>query len=339
MALDQVRLGTPPLGQDGDDPRTAFTRINNNAKLLDDSGVSGKIAAEREVNDYNLAVGPGAWTGLASAANRPPGFGRASIVFLESASGGASQVAVDFATGELASRPFPGAVWKKGLSGIVGIESGGTGATDAAGARTNLELVKTTSTQDYTEGRLLRVGDHGTGGFGIPITDFNQAVNPGVYKVGSPGANGPLPWASLFTLVVYRYNDEVTQIAYEEGVAAASMYIRKRAGASAWGAWADMVPLGSGQVFKDRNWILGTNYTNATSRTIQVGVRARSSTQYQAINLYVWGGGGATANHISNQAPIVGGIMATSALVPPGFAFSFVTDQAVSELIGWELSK
>lgn len=216
MALDQVILGTiPNNGRDGDDPRTAFTRINNNAKLLDDSGVSGKIAAEREVDDYNLATDPGAWTGSATASNRPPGFGRASIVFLESASGGASQVAVDFATGILASRAFPGGTWE-------------------------VAPTMTQSTTDYTPGRGMRVGDFGMGSAGLPIADFNLAVTYGRYKVWAPNhANNPDTTYAAWELLVFTYDNEVTQVACRQGDATAVSYMRKRTGAGAgtWGAW------------------------------------------------------------------------------------------------------
>lgn len=214
MALDQVRLGTPPLGQDGDDPRTAFTRINNNAKLLDDSGVSGKIAAEREVDNYDLAVGPGAWTGSATASKRPPGFGRASIAYLESAVGGATQVAVDFATGILASRAYPDGAWK-------------------------VAPTMTQSTTDYTSGRGMRVGDFGLIGTGLACSDFNDAITEGKWKVWLADSSKPRPESgfSAWTVFVWRYDNELTQHAYAEGGTFTVYYVRKRNGPSTWGPW------------------------------------------------------------------------------------------------------
>lgn len=106
MALEQVRLGTPPSGSDGDDPRTAFTRINNNAKLLDDSGVSGPVSTAREVTSYNDATQQGRWIGIATASNQPPGFGRAIVNVAVGHDGSITQEAIDISTGRFASRGF-----------------------------------------------------------------------------------------------------------------------------------------------------------------------------------------------------------------------------------------
>lgn len=57
MALDQIRLGTPPSGQDGDDARTAFNRINANFKSMDDWAITGPV--NRTVTNLNDAVAPG----------------------------------------------------------------------------------------------------------------------------------------------------------------------------------------------------------------------------------------------------------------------------------------
>lgn len=146
MALDQVRLGTPPSGQDGDDPRTAFTRINNNAKLLDDSGITGPVVATREVASYNDATQPGGWIGTATATSRPPGFGRANFTVALGHDGSITQEAVDIATGQAATRSYdPSAsswvAWVPGgFSGALPVARGGTGGTTQASGRAGLGL-------------------------------------------------------------------------------------------------------------------------------------------------------------------------------------------------------
>ncbi|WP_313650435.1 pyocin knob domain-containing protein [Pseudomonas soli] len=106
MALEQVRLGTPPSGSDGDDPRTAFTRINNNSKFLDDCGLTGPVT--RSATDCNVAVQPGWWNcSGGSVSNRPPGMSYPYVLVVESESPALMQIAVDAATGYLASRGRP----------------------------------------------------------------------------------------------------------------------------------------------------------------------------------------------------------------------------------------
>lgn len=158
MTLQQVNLGTPPAGSDGDDPRTAFTRINSNFKALDDMGLTGPVVATREVANLNDASGPGKWIGTAAATNRPVGFTRSSIEVVEEVSGDLMQQATDKATGQIANRVYTASTdaWSAwviiGSGGgpgpeILPIASGGTGAGTAAGARTNLGL-KALATED-----------------------------------------------------------------------------------------------------------------------------------------------------------------------------------------------
>ncbi|WP_369991334.1 hypothetical protein [Pseudomonas xanthosomatis] len=147
MALDLVRLGTPPIGQDGDDPRTAFTRINNNFNLLDDAGISGPIAQAREVTSYNDANQPGEYIGTATASGRPEGFGRTNLRVSLAFDDAITQFAVDLATGASATRGYnptsdTWSPWGKGgdSTSIIPIERGGTGAQTAEGARQALGI-------------------------------------------------------------------------------------------------------------------------------------------------------------------------------------------------------
>lgn len=147
MTLQQVNLGTiPNNGADGDVPRTAFTRINDNFKLLDDSGVSGPVSAAREVSSYNDTTQPGRWIGTATATNRPPGFGRTNFEVSLGHDGSVTQSSVEVASGQLATRGYdPGtSTWSAwvpgGFSGALPVGRGGTGGTTPAAARTGLGL-------------------------------------------------------------------------------------------------------------------------------------------------------------------------------------------------------
>ena len=142
MSLDKVRLGTPPSGQDGDDPRTAFTRINNNFQFLNESGISGAIAESRGVVSYNDAIQPGEYIGTTTASNRPPDFGRAILRVSLAHDDAVTQFVVDQATGTSATRSYNPATdkwspWGKGgdSTSIISIERGGTGAQTVEAAR------------------------------------------------------------------------------------------------------------------------------------------------------------------------------------------------------------
>jgi|GEM_PF-1771837 len=184
MALDQIRLGTPPSGQDGDDARTAFTRCNANFKLMDDWGVTGGIT--RSVTNLNDATQPGWWSALAGgAANLPPGITYPLIFVGLHSAGFITQEAMDVTTGKTAWRTY-----NANGAGNWGGWRAGIAAADLGSAA---YLTATQSVLDKTVGRALRVNDFGLGG-ALPVfagdcntIDYNIRLftSPGVTNAAS----------------------------------------------------------------------------------------------------------------------------------------------------------
>ncbi|WP_151963651.1 phage tail fiber protein [Acinetobacter oleivorans] len=63
-----------------------------------------------------------------------------------------------------------------GLTKAITVGQGGTGATDAQGARTNLGLTLTSSSMDNSTGRITKVGDFGLGG-AIPVPTLADGID------------------------------------------------------------------------------------------------------------------------------------------------------------------
>ncbi|WP_060507161.1 pyocin knob domain-containing protein [Pseudomonas sp. NBRC 111124] len=187
MALDQIRLGTPPSGQDGDDARTAFSRINANFKSMDDWAITGPV--NRTVTNLNDAVAPGWYAALSgSAANIPPGITYPLVQVTTHPNGFILQEARDVITGKPAWRSYNANVsgwgaWRPGLSTLdVGTAASG---------------VLTTSNYDDTAGRVLKVGDFGLGRNLVATeTNLNSYLAPGSYVTPASGlTNLPPTWA------------------------------------------------------------------------------------------------------------------------------------------------
>lgn len=88
------------------------------------------------------------------------------------------------------------------------LKKGGTGATTVAEARTNLGLgtaaaaTLTTSNQDTTTGRVLRVGDYGLGSFVINTPDIsaaNPSQTPGGFVRRGTGGYLSIPTNSMYS--------------------------------------------------------------------------------------------------------------------------------------------
>lgn len=106
--------------------------------------------------------------------------------------------------------PAIGKLAQKGSNGAIPIGQGGTGATNAADARTNLGLgsaataALTTSSTDMTLGRVLKVGDFGLGRTNLNASDATLNANDVTFSCFSsgPGASGSNyydPYSTMIT--------------------------------------------------------------------------------------------------------------------------------------------
>lgn len=124
---------------------------------------------------------------------------------------------------------------------VLPLAKGGTGAVTASAARANLGLGTAASANmqansaDVTPGVALTPGAYGWGGTGMVATDANNATITGLHRLNSPYTNGPT--AAPYSIVVTRYDNEVAQLAFQEGLATPAVYVRKRTGPATWGSW------------------------------------------------------------------------------------------------------
>ncbi|ELC6294379.1 phage tail protein [Enterobacter hormaechei] len=89
--------------------------------------------------------------------------------------------------------PAIGKLVQKGSNGAVGFSDGGTGATNAADARTNLGLGSSATRNAYSSsGDMLSVGDFGIGSINpVTISDFTNVQQGCWYR--TPASGGSLP--------------------------------------------------------------------------------------------------------------------------------------------------
>ena len=144
--------------------------------------------------------------------------------------------------------PAIGKLVQKGSNGAVGVSDGGTGATNAADARTNLGLgsaataALTTSSTDMTLGRVLKVGDFGLGRTNLNASDATLNANDVTFSCFSsgPGASGSNyydPYSTMITGVRAGGGDDTgyvsqIQLTVDNRMASRRRYLNN------WSPWA-----------------------------------------------------------------------------------------------------
>jgi hypothetical protein len=184
-------------------------------------GALNQIAAGTDLNDITVPgmYGQPATANATLVLNYP--VATAGTLFVQR--GGASIVV------QMYLEYFTGRLWTRGI--YIGAPSAWICSWDTG------NLAKTTTNTDTTAGRMLKVGDYGLGNTGGPpsVTDANSATTAGFYRLNTPYTNGPT--AGAYAIIVQRYDNEVTQIAFQEGFGIPQLWMRQRQGASAWGNW------------------------------------------------------------------------------------------------------
>lgn len=217
-------------------------KLNKTAVAADSAKLGGVVAANfMQIGDFGLgdatppnvtdlnAVTVTGWSKYSStAANKPASTSTAGGVVMTSFFNetNAVQTAWPYGVQQQSNRYMKDGVWSAWVK-----------------LWNDADLVKTTSATDTTAGSMLRVGDFGIGAQGPVITDANNtALGNGVYKLqGNSTNNGPIASGS-FSLLHMKFDEQISQIAVYEGVAAPRIFARKYSGGT-WYPWAELATL------------------------------------------------------------------------------------------------
>lgn len=171
-------------------------------------------------------------------------------------------------------------------SSTIPITNGGTGATTAAAARTNLGLGTsatanlTTSIRSTTPGEVMKVGDYGFGALPPLISgpDWNTIVEPGLHYIyGIGDSNGPLTSVGAYWLCWVLGDDAsqtVIQLAFSIGI---YNYVFYRTKLYPSGNWAQWVWLSTGATVSSLQTQVSNINTSLSTKVTRVNPPASAS--------------------------------------------------------------
>lgn len=172
---------------------------------------------------------------------------------------------------------------------VTPIAKGGTGATTASGALTNLGITATATELNYVDGvtsniqtQLNEKANYET----KSSTDFNSMTTPGLYTMRNSSTNAPT-FGNFHSLIVNKSDNGnyVQQIAIKEGTT--DMYLRELSG-GAWSNWAKVGLVADYFATISTNWtgisapytqtITVTGLTNMDTPIVDVVLSSTTST-------------------------------------------------------------
>ncbi|WP_207955643.1 hypothetical protein [Pseudomonas putida] len=233
------------------------------------------------------------------------------------------------------------------VENIVPVEKGGTGSSNKDTARANLgcgtaaTLVATTSKSDSNEGRALRVADHGLGATkethsselsALVAASFFQALDPN--PSDWPAGQGGYPMGINF----YRSSAVRAQLAisYGSSTSGAGVYYRQSAGGL--NTWSRLLEAGEALGLK-QTWknmtssrVLGTTYTNTTTKPIQIVALVGPSSAANVTPRFTIDAMPIAGNYtsVANQYAIT-----ASCIVPPGSTYNLTVANGTAALVSW----
>ena len=226
------------------------------------------------------------------------------------------------------------------IAGItdLAIADGGTGASNASDARSNLGLGTaatgdvTTSTIDSTIGRILRVGDFGFGSTTLPITnDFNAITGSGWYANTSGAAVG-LPLADrIFTVMHVALNaNTAMQYAIDTFTSTTDqrVFVRTK-NTGTWAAW--------NEVWTSENQLnIGTTASSARTALALANSATIAATSANTASTLVQRDGGGSFSAGTITATLSGNASTATTLIGDQSNWASYRASAVANMLGWK---
>lgn len=233
------------------------------------------------------------------------------------------------------------------VENVVPVEKGGTGSSNKDTARSNLgcgsaaTLAAASSKVDTTEGRALRVADHGVGATKETITGELAALVAASFFQSSepnpsdwPTGQGGYPMGLNF----YRSSAVRAQLAisYGSSTSGAGVYYRQSAGGLT--TWSRLLEageaLGQKQTWKNMtsSRVLGTTYTNTTTKPIQIVALVGPSSAANVTPRFTIDAMPIAGNYTSGANQYT---LTASCIVPPGSTYNLTVANGTAAIVSW----